>query len=155
MIMRINYSEDEDYLGQFNLFQANCQRSIEGKAGQKSLRELEAALLALPEKRLIADELENAEGEVCAIGAIKKYRGVDVESDPQEMEEVGVELGMPRLVAWKVVALNDFDNGEYVEAFGPTYHGMKLWEFVPVTPERRYEMVLAWVRQQIQSEAIV
>lgn len=150
--MRINYSEDEDYDGQFNLFQANCRRSINGKAGQKSLRELEAALLALPEKRLIADELENADGEVCAIGAIKKYRGVVVDADPEDMESVGVELGMPRLVAWKVVCLNDVDiDGRYVEAQGPIHrHQGRPCVFVPVTPEQRYEQVLAWVRRQIK-----
>jgi hypothetical protein len=149
--MRINYSEDEeDFPGQYGLWQANCQRSIEGKAGQKALKELEVALLALPEKRLIADELEDAEGEVCAIGALKKHRGVDVESDPEEMEEVGVELGMPRLVAWKVVALNDIEiDGKYVEAAGPTRWGIPFSTFIPVTPEERYEQVLAWVQKQI------
>jgi hypothetical protein len=147
--MRINYTEDEDYSGQFNLWQANCQRSINGKAGQKALKELEAALLALPEKRLIADELEDSEGEVCAIGAVKKYRGVEVKADPEEMEEVGVELGFPRMVAWKVVALNDIEiDGHYVEAAGPTACGNRLWVFVHATPEERYEKVLDWVRKQ-------
>lgn len=139
--MRISYSDDEeDFPGQYALWQANCQRSIRGKAGQKSLRELETALLALPEKRLIADELENVDGEVCAIGALKKHRGVDVVSDPEEMEDVGIELGMPRLVAWKVVCLNDIEiDGVYREG-----------RFIPATPEERYEQVLQWVQRQIQ-----
>jgi hypothetical protein len=155
--MRINYSdEEEDFPGQYSLWQANCERSINGKVGQKALRELETALLALPEKRLIADELENAEGEVCAIGAIKKYRNVEVQSDPEEMEEVGVELGMPRLVAWKVVCLNDIEiDGKYVEAAGPaTAWGHRPRVFVSVTPEERYEQVLAWVQRQINPAAM-
>lgn len=155
--MRIGYSEDEDYPGQFELWQANCRRSIKGKAGQAALRELEQALLALPEKRLIAGELENAEGEVCALGALKKYQGVEVESDPEcEMEEVGVELGMPRLVAWKVVALNDEEIcGHHVTLAGPIQSrytgGGYLRQYVPPTPEERYEKVLAWVRKQLAS----
>jgi hypothetical protein len=132
---RIGISDDEEFPGQFGLWQGNCQRSIKGRVGQAALRELEAALLALPQKRLIAGELEDSEGEVCALGALKRYKGVaEVKAEPEwEMEEVGVELGMPRLVAWKVVALNDdeFD-----------------WR-APISPEERYEKVLTWVRKQL------
>lgn len=138
--MRISYSEDEDFPGQFGLWQANCVRSIKGKAGQTVLRELELALLALPEKRLIADELQTVAGEVCAIGALVKYCGIEkTQSDPEEMEDVGVELGLPRLVAWKVVALND------VEIQGHYEQGI----YQPVTPEERYKRVLKWVQRQI------
>jgi hypothetical protein len=153
--MRISYSEDEDFPGQFELWQANCRRSIKGKAGQKALRELEQALVALPEKRLIADALQDAEGEVCAIGALAKYRGIDkTESDPEEMEEVGVDLGMPRLVAWKVVCVNDVEiDGHHVEVFGPHRWGQKLWAYVAPTPEERYQQMLNWVREQIKEQA--
>lgn len=138
--MRIGYSEDEDFPGQFELWQANCQRSLGGSAGQNTLRELEQALIALPEKRLIAGELENAEGEVCAIGALAKHRGLtsaDIHADPEEMEEVGIELGMPRLVAWKIVEVNDVELGER------KYR-------IPYTPEERYELMLSWVRGRIR-----
>jgi hypothetical protein len=138
--MRIGYSEEEDYPGQHNLWQANCLRSIRGKAGQASLRELEQALLALPEKRLIADELENADGEVCAIGALAKYRNHTPKADPDwEMEQVGVELGMPEMVAWRVVALNDIDID--------LYYDREKQKCVSYTPEERYERVLAQVQK--------
>lgn len=42
--------------------------AIRGKRGQAFLRELVAALDAMPEKRLIANDLEQA-GNVCAIAA--------------------------------------------------------------------------------------
>ena len=45
---RIAYSDDEDFPGQFGMWQANCDRSFSGRAGRSVLRELEAALLALP-----------------------------------------------------------------------------------------------------------
>ena len=142
--MRISYSDEEDFPGQFGLWQGNCMRSIGGKNGQAVLRELEQALLALPEKRLIADELENAEGEVCAIGALAKFRQYQPKADPEEMEEVGIELGMPRMVAWKVVCLNDVELD--------TRYDKEQGRVVPITPEERYERVLAQVRKWLKGD---
>lgn len=151
--MRINYSDEEDYPGQFHLFQANCARSLYGKSGQAALRELESALLALPTKRLIANELDNGV-DCCAIGAVVRHRGLEsTEFDEEAMEEVGEDLGMPRLVAWKVVEANDIDNEDYsIRAPGPNqYHwpqytpGYQLR--VKTTPEERYASVLKWVQR--------
>lgn len=143
---RISYSEDEERPGQFALWQANCRRSLQGKAGQTSLRELEHALLALPDKRLIKGVLQTEDGDVCAIGALAKYKGVaQTKADPDyEMEEVGVELGMPRLVAWKVVELNDIQIGGHFD-----YTKGPRGQWVPATPEERYKKVLAWVQKQL------
>jgi hypothetical protein len=139
-MMRISYSEEEDFPGQFGLWQGNCDRSINSKAGQAALRELEAALLALPDKRLIAGELENADGEVCAIGALAKFRQHAPHADPEcEMEEIGIELGMPAMVAWKVVALNDLELDRRWDK--------ETGQLVAITPEERYERVLAQVRK--------
>ncbi len=131
--MRINCTDEEDYSGQFELWQANCERSLRGKHGQEELRELREALLALPEKRLIHESLEDEEGGVCAIGAYGKRKGVDlskfdVDSDT---DEVGIAGGMPRLVAWKVVEMNDMQFSS---------------EF---TPEQRYEKMLAWIESKL------
>lgn len=156
--MRIGYSDEEDYPGQFGLWQGNCQRSLKGKAGQAALRELEAALLALPSKRLIAGEFEDADGEVCSIAALAKHRGIDsgqIEANPEyDMEQVGVELGMPRLVAWKVVEMNDlhFNGKDLLFAEGPyRWPGEQPYAYIEVTPEQRYERMLAWVREQLRS----
>ncbi len=51
--MRISYNEDEDFPGQIDLWQANLERSLKGRKGQSALRDIEQALLALPEKKLI------------------------------------------------------------------------------------------------------
>lgn len=162
--MRFSYTDEEDVPGQFALWQANCQRSINGKKGQAALRELEAALLALPDKRLIAEKMIDADGEVCAIGALAKYKGRDLLAEPHigpddefegdgEMEEIGMELGMPRLVAWKVVCKNDVEiDGYYKNLPGPYrwfQEQQRLRAYVPVTPEIRYEKMLAWVRRQL------
>lgn len=131
---RINYSEDENYPGQFDLYQANCTRSLRGKAGQQELRSLRDALLELPEKKLIYGSLVNTEGEVCAIGAYARHNGIDLQKfDPEDAtDEVGTEAGMPRLVAWKVVEMNDV----YLRG---------------LSPEQRYMQMLKWVESNLRS----
>lgn len=150
---RISYCDDEDFQNQAYLWQANQERSINGRKGQAALRELESALLALPEKRLIAGELENAVGEVCAVGALAKFKGKenprvaanedkvpleDSEVLPEELEEVTIdlaqELGMPRMIAVAVVHEND-----------------DCWP-ASITPEQRYNKVLAWTQQQLSGK---
>ncbi len=134
--MRIDYSDDETFAGQFELWQANCRRSLRGRKGQSALRDLEAALLTLPEKRLIRDVLVDDDGGMCAVGCYAKHKGLDLAKfDPEcESDRVGIQAGMPRLVAWKVVALNDIELGTPFD----------------LTPEERYERVLAWVREQLR-----
>src|SRR6185369_15483645 len=90
--MRISYSDEEEVPGQFALWQANCRRSLQGKAGQAALRELEVALLALPDKRLIAHKMIDAEGDVCAIGALAKYKGRDLIAETKaQFDDIGIE----------------------------------------------------------------
>lgn len=129
---RISYSDEENYPGQFDLWQANCRRSLRGKQGQEELRVLRDALLALPDKRLIHGSLIDEEGEICAIGAYAKHKGLDLEKfDPEDStDEVGIEAGMPSLVAWKVVEMNDM-------------------ELSDLTPEQRYTKMLEWVDSQL------
>jgi hypothetical protein len=130
--MRINYSDDEDYPGQFDLWQANCERSLRGKNGQQELRELKAALLALPSKELIGDLLEDEDGGVCAVGAYAKHKGIDLSKfDPEDAtDEVGIAGGMPALVAWKVVEMNDL-------------------QFDRESPAERYQKMLAWIDSKL------
>ena len=152
--MRINYSEEENWPGQFELWQANCWRSIYGKAGQYELRELETALLAMPEKRLIRGALTDEKGGVCAIACYAKHKGVDLSTfDPDdESDEVGIAGGMPRLVAWKVVELNDILlNTVWEVAHGPIPPGYRVYKggVRDMRPEERYEKVLGWVRAHL------
>lgn len=90
------------------------------------------ASLSLPDKRLILGALEDEEGGVCAIGAYGKRKGLDLSKFDvdYETDEVGIAGGMPRLVAWKVVEMNDI-------------------QLDHVTPEQRYEKMLAWVESNI------
>lgn len=156
--MRISYCDEEDRPGQFALWDANCRRSIGGRVGQRELRELEAALLALPEKRLIHGSLTDDDGGMCAIACYAKHKGVDLSKfDPEdESDEVGIVAGMPRLVAWKVVALNDIELDTVWEvAHGPIQRGHGIYKGgIPLiremTPEERYAAVLKWVRARVK-----
>ena len=125
---RINYTEDEDFPGQFDLWQANCDRSLKGRKGQRELHVLREALLALPVKSLAYGVLETSDGEMCAIGVYAKYKGLDLSelAIAFDSDEVGKIAGMPLLVAWKVMEMND----EYLGR---------------VTSDERYEKMLAWV----------
>lgn len=132
---RINYSEEEDYPGQFDLWQANCDRSLKGKSGQEELLVLRDALLAMPDKRLIHGSLVAEDGEVCAIGAYAKHKGLDLQKfDPEdETDAVGIEAGMPKLVAWKVVEMNDIELDSRI------------------SPENRYAKMLQWVENELMT----
>lgn len=55
------------------LWQAVVKRAMNSPRGQKVLRELEEALLALPEKRL-AEGVLYSEGQCCALGALALHR---------------------------------------------------------------------------------
>ncbi len=152
---RINYQDDEDYPGQFNIWNANVLRSVKGRAGQLALRELEAALLALPTKRLIRGALAD-DGEVCAVGclvlALRVKAGEDraevltelEASDPDDDEaaqRLATPLGIPHMVGWKLVALNDIELKDRWQLGGQ--------RFEDVTPEERYMEILAWVQEHI------
>jgi hypothetical protein len=137
--MRISWSDDEEHPGQSDLWQANCRRSLNGRAGQSELRALREALLKLPDKRLSQGSLVDEEGDVCAIGAYAKAKGLDLNQfDPEEeTDAVGIEAGMPPLVAWKVVEMNDVEFASHSHSFSP------------ISPEQRYSKMLAWVESQI------
>jgi hypothetical protein len=177
-VARINYSEDdEDYPGQYALWQANCDRSFAGRHGQATLREVEAALLAMPSKRLHQNIVAH-EGEVCAVGAYLVHKratekgitreqaqreleaecGEDWEQSDLETDELGVKAGMPRLVAWMLVWMNDISTEtKWVTVEGPMRHDHQYYDeswrkaHVVMTPEERYDAVLAFVRSKIKA----
>jgi hypothetical protein len=132
--MRINYSDEEEFAGQFALWQANCERSLRGKSGQEELRELRSALMELRVKRLIKGSLEDEDGGICAIAAYGKRKGLDLSEFDLDYgsDEVGIAGGMPKLVAWKVVEVNDV-------------------ELDHVSPELRYERMLAWIDSKLMT----
>lgn len=120
------------------LWWAIIDRSLKCGRGQKFLAEFEAALLAMPDKKLVVGEIATASGEVCAIGAfarfknpaaLEKYRGRDPDTlGLDETAELGVQCGIARSLAW-----------------GIGYHNDET--FITCTPDQRYVKMLEWVRE--------
>lgn len=156
--MRIRFSEDEDFNNAAILWEANQERSLKSKRGQSALRRLEAALLALPEPKLIADAIES-DGMVCGLGALAKHENYqdipelptppsenasdeewdawDCGDTEREIEDamlaLAESLDVPKLVAIAIIYYND-------DSYGAN------------TPEGRYSRLLAWTRSWIAKD---
>ena len=65
------------------------------------------ALDTLPDKKLIADTLE-ADGEVCAIGAVGRARGLDMSDiNPKDNRRIAATFGIPYALACELMFIND------------------------------------------------
>lgn len=112
--------------------------AIRGKRGQQLLLDLIVALDAMPEKVLITEELINTEGDVCALGAVGKYRGVEMSNlDPEDSEIVAEVFNIADPLAREITYIND-ECGNYDE-----------------TPQARWQRVRQWAVSHIQPVPIV
>jgi hypothetical protein len=128
---RSGYSEDCENLG---LWRGAVDRAIRGKRGQAFLREMAAALDAMPVKELVADEVVRDNEHVCALGSVALARGMDVSSlDIDNGESVGGAFGIARALAQEIAFENDDDFGTRTKE----------------TPAQRWRRMRAWVSGQI------
>src|SRR6185295_11408998 len=82
ILSRSGYSDDGERWDLIR-YRGAVASAIRGARGQTFLKEILAALDAMPEKKLIANELEE-DGQVCALGALGKARGLDMAGiDPE------------------------------------------------------------------------
>ena len=103
---RSGYTDDGDHWDMIR-WRGAVTAAIKGRRGQAFLRELAAALDALPEKKLIADDLER-EGQVCALGAIGRERGLPLsEIDPWDREKLAEAFGVAKALALEIEDVND------------------------------------------------
>lgn len=122
---RSNYNDDCDDNWQLIRWRGAVASAMNGSRGQTFLKELLAAMDALPEQKLIAHELE-ADGAVCAIGAVGKARGIDMSIlDPEDTETVASVFGVPEAFAREIVYMND--EWKYKEAPEVRYYRMREW----------------------------
>lgn len=126
---RSGYSDECEYL---DFYRANVERAIKGKRGQSFLAEMAAALDSMSERILIADELIDSSGDVCALGSVCKKRGLDVSRiDYEDAASVAKALRISRPLAAEIEFLND----EY-----PIHSE---------TPEQRWKRMRQWIESQL------
>lgn len=137
---RSGYSDDLDPLD-LGRWRGRVASATRGKRGQAFFEELLAALDALPEKRLIAEDLEApATGmpfaerrDVCALGSVGRARGLDMSNlDPYDRDTIADKFGMTYVLACEVMYMNDECERE--------------------TPEARFARMRKWVEAQIVRE---
>ena len=130
---RSGYSDDLES-SELAMWRGVISSATRGKRGQRFFRDLVAALDAMPVKRLVANELQTTDGEVCALGSLARVRGVDLEpDDTYDHAKLGDTFDIASQLAQEVMFEND-------EA-GP--YGGEI-------PERRWERVRKWASQQIK-----
>jgi hypothetical protein len=101
-----------------------------GKRGQVFFRELVSALDTMPAKRLVDGALQTSEGDVCALGALGRAKGVKLdELDTTNWDALGETFNIAASLSREVMYMND--------------------DFYGGTPERRWEMVRKWAASQI------
>jgi hypothetical protein len=131
---RSGYSDEYDGEWQLIMWRGAVASSIRGKRGQAFLRELIAALDAMPEKRLIAHELQSGAG-VCAIGSVGVKRGVEMSDlDPECPEDIAGRFGIADALVREIEYINDEVNYR-------------------ATPEERWQHVRAWAVANLKAEA--
>ncbi len=104
---RHGYVDDCDDNLQLGRWRAQVKSAMRGKRGQKLLREILAALDAMPDKRLIKCELVK-DGECCVLGAVALHRGMDVSAvDPEDQEQVAETFDIAHAMACEIMYEND------------------------------------------------
>lgn len=122
---RSGYSDDIDNW-QLIRWRGMVASAIRGRRGQAMLRAMLAALDAMPEKKLVRSELECADG-VCALGALGRSRGIDLQSlDPECPEQVAAAFDIATPLAREVVYEND-EAGPWKEAPEARWSRMRRW----------------------------
>ena len=137
---RSGYTDDCE---NFAMWRGMVASATRGKRGQRFLRELLDALDTMPEKRLISGELQQDDGEVCAIGALGVKRGIPVKDlDPDDPLAVADIFDIAPCLAQEVVFMND------------EYYDQRLTDdkkaYRDYTPEERWQKMRDWIEKQIK-----
>jgi hypothetical protein len=145
----------EEFPNQSLLWWHNAETHLAGAKGQKVLRELRDAMLAMPERKLIRGRLADEQGHVCAVGALAVARGESVDElaaritfdkwgdvDSYDAEDItiaiGRQIGLKEVMSTLLAQVND-------DAWGAP---------IDETDEQRFERVLAWIEKKLEPEAV-
>jgi len=131
---RSGYTEDADNNWELIMWRGQVASAIRGKRGQALLKEMLEALNAMPNKRLIAEDLRHG-GDVCALGCLGEKRGMELEKlDPEDYDALAGAFGVAQQLIREI---------EYVNDDG-------VWGWNEETPEQRWQRVRCWVAGKIR-----
>jgi hypothetical protein len=127
------------------------------------LRELLAALDAMPNKRLAAESLVTDDGEFCTLGALGHARGLDMSSfDPEDYDAVAQAFGVSRALVREIV-LENYECASHAwlyvdtEVQGPMRrletHRRTECILNPLVAEQRWANMRRWVAENLIEEA--
>ena len=120
-----DYDCDENWL--HICYRGAVKSAFRGKRGQEFFRKMIAALDAMPNKELIAKDLQQASGAVCALGAVGVAAEIDMATlDPEDIESVAHAFGIATAMAREIV----FENDEAVwdaETSSQRWQRMRNW----------------------------
>jgi len=129
---RANYNDDCEMWSLIR-WRGQVASAIRGKRGQLFLLEMVAALDAMPEKKLIREDIVDDCGSVCALGAVAKFRRLELEKlDPYAHDDLAKTFGIAHQLVQEIEYEND-ENCWYQE-----------------TPEKRWERMRAWAVSQLR-----
>ncbi len=133
---RSGYS-DEINTWELIKYRGQVASAIRGQRGQHFLKELVAALEAMPIKELISEDLVNENEQVCALGALGKARGIDMTGiDPYDHERLAATFGIAHQLACEVM----FENDEF-------------WRDEPLNRwKRMHDWALSHLKEPVQQE---
>lgn len=148
---RITYGESDDPVAR--LWQATKGRVLAGKPGQAFLKNLESALLAMPDRKIVSGVwIEN--GEVCSLAALDVHRRM-----ANGMCWDHARLLVEHLVEeeWTTFVDDDLALYDYLPKYLHTSWTM-AWEvmekndeqFESCTPADRWAAMLRWVQSEIK-----
>ncbi len=166
---RHGYTDDNDDPLAHGRWRGAVRSAIEGRRGQAMLRELLAALDAMPVKEQHPDSFATPEGEFCALGALGAARGMSLAGlEDCDRDEVGRLFGIAPALAAEVMYLNDewlVGTHQWVDVvicgpmrpFGPRgswrseTHERSVRVVDPDHPAKRWAAMRAWVAKQIEA----
>lgn len=159
---RSGLTEDdgEDTLA-FGRWRGAVKSAINGKRGQAFLRELLEALDAMPEKILVAGELQAEDGCHCTLGVIGNKRGLDVANmDIDDYEGIAASLDVNAKIAQEIMWENDeaFSEREWVEVeicgpmLRPERHVRSVSVIKPDAGHQRWLHMRTWVESHLRKE---
>lgn len=126
---RSGYSDDCDGWALIR-WRGAVKSAVNGARGQAMLRELLAALDAMPVKKLIPHELQSG-GEFCALGAIGHARGLPMDGiDTEDRDAVAGAFGIATALAAEIMFQNDDDFAGYWRAEDPAARWLRMRKWV-------------------------